>query len=320
MNYWTQNDIGVLVEHFETKTHEEIGKMLGKSKNSVRNKAHMLGLRKKADEWTDEQIQMLIDAYASAETSDQVKLQELANKIGRLKSNVCRKAKELGLTDIKRKKKSETRKRHPKYESKEERSKAASDRSKKWIHENGHPKGFLGGKHTEEAKAAMSEKLKIFNASLTDDQKTAIKIKAAKTKIEKGTYSMPRKSASWKADWREIGGKRKYFRSRWEANYARYLEFLKSNGEILEWHHEKTTFWFDGVKRGTVSYLPDFDVTEKSGEITHHEVKGWMDDRSATKLKRMAKYHPEKTLVLVQEKQYREIEKKFSFLIPGWEK
>ena len=58
-------------------------------------------------------------------------------------------------------------------------------------------------------------------------------------------------SASWKAGWREIGGQRIYARSRWEANYARYLEWLRANGSIAKWEHEPETFWFEGIKRGT---------------------------------------------------------------------
>src|SRR3990172_2886201 len=41
-----------------------------------------------------------------------------------------------------------------------------------------------------------------------------------------------------------------YVRSSWEANYARYLKWLQSNGEIIEWHYEPDTFNFDSIKRG----------------------------------------------------------------------
>ena len=128
------------------------------------------------------------------------------------------------------------------------------------------------------------------------------------------------KYATSKSGWREVGSTRKYYRSRWEANYARYLEFLKVNGEIEKWEHEPETFWFKGIKRGVVSYLPDFRVTEKNGDIVFHEVKGWMDARSKTKIKRMAKYHPEITLIVIAAKEYKELEKKISSLIVGWER
>lgn len=131
---------------------------------------------------------------------------------------------------------------------------------------------------------------------------------------------MPRTGTTWKAGWREIGGVSKYYRSRWEANYAHYLEWLKQNGEIVEWQHEPKTFWFDGVKRGCVSYLPDFRVVENGGKEAFHEVKGWMDDRSKTKIRRMAKYHPEVTLVVIDGKAYEQIRRAVGKIVAGWER
>lgn len=174
-------------------------------------------------------------------------------------------------------------------------------------------------KHTPETKNAIAEKSAAAARRMTDDQLLARTIKAAQTREKNGTQIPQRLGASWKAGWREIGGLRKFYRSRWEANYARYLEWLKGLGEIASWEHEPKTFWFDGIKRGCVSYLPDFRVVEKSGAEAYHEVKGWMDDRSRTKIKRMAKYHPSVRLVVVAAKQYREIARKVSTLVPGWE-
>lgn len=121
------------------------------------------------------------------------------------------------------------------------------------------------------------------------------------------------------------GGKRadlgnRYFRSSWEANWARYLNWLKSIGEIQEWEYEVDTFEFVGIKRGTRFYLPDFKVTNKDSSIEYHEVKGWLDPRSATKLKRMKKYHPNVRLLLIGKDQYREVANKVGALIPNWER
>lgn len=145
--------------------------------------------------------------------------------------------------------------------------------------------------------------------------------KMLKTKLKKyGTLTTnTRENCSWKAGWREIGGKRKYFRSKWEANYARYLEWLKEHNQIKEWKHENKTFWFEGIKRGCRSYLPDFEVENNNGTIEYHEVKGWYDDRSKTKVKRMAKYYPEVKLIIIFQKQYNEIKNKVGRLIKGWE-
>jgi hypothetical protein len=87
----------------------------------------------------------------------------------------------------------------------------------------------------------------------------------------------------------------------------------------VDWAHEPHTFWFDGVKRGCVSYLPDFRVDNKDGTHEWHEVKGWMDARSATAIKRMAKYFPAEKLIVIREKQYSGLRRKLGALVPGWE-
>ena len=95
-------------------------------------------------------------------------------------------------------------------------------------------------------------------------------------------------NVTWKGGKRTVGEREVFFRSRWEANYGRYLEWLKNNGEIAGWEHEVDVFWFENVKRGCVSYLPDFKITHNDGSIDYLEVKGWMVQRSKTKLKRMS--------------------------------
>lgn len=95
-----------------------------------------------------------------------------------------------------------------------------------------------------------------------------------------------------------IGDRRCYFRSRWEAVYADYLEILRKGGAIKSWEYEPKTFWFEGIKRGTCSYKPDFRVVNSAGTHEWHEVKGWMDPRSLTKLKRMAKYYPGEKIIV----------------------
>lgn len=205
-----------------------------------------------------------------------------------------------------------------KLKKNDEQLKAFGQRTKKWIAENGHPKGMLGKKHKSETLEVIGTKSKRAWEAMTDEQKQSRSWKMVKTRAMKGSYVQPRK-ASWKSGWRDFGGKRHYYRSRWEANYARYLEWLKINGHIKEWEHEPEIFWFEGVKRGTVSYLPDFRVTENNGSIAYHEVKGWMDDRSKTKIKRMAKYHPDVKLIVIEKKQYEAIKKSVSAMIDGWE-
>lgn len=90
-----------------------------------------------------------------------------------------------------------------------------------------------------------------------------------------------------------IGDKKYYFKSSYEIQYAYYLEALRLKGKIKDWFYEVDTFWFDGIKRGTNNYKPDFKIIELNGDINYVEVKGYMDEKSATKIKRMGKYHPD---------------------------
>jgi hypothetical protein len=129
----------------------------------------------------------------------------------------------------------------------------------------------------------------------------------------------PTNANTWKPGHREVGGRRIYFRSKWEANYAFYLQWLKDLSQIKAWEYETETFWFEGIKRGVCSYKPDFKVTENSGAIHYDEVKGWFDPRSRTKLKRMRIYHPKVEIRLIEKKFFSQNGKKLKGLVPGWE-
>ena len=122
------------------------------------------------------------------------------------------------------------------------------------------------------------------------------------------------------------GGKRKdlgdvYFRSSYEANYARYLNFLIDNGEdIAKWEYEPSTFEFKSIKRGVRFYTPDFKITFKDGRTEYHEVKGWDYPSGVTARKRMVKYYPHIKLVLVGEEFFKTIRAQgFHRLIANWE-
>lgn len=107
----------------------------------------------------------------------------------------------------------------------------------------------------------------------------------------------------------DINGTTMFFRSKWEANYALYLDFLTDHGEITKWEFEPDTFMFEAIKLGTRSYTPDFKVYKKDATHEYHEVKGYMDSRSKTKLKRFAKYYPDENLVLIDGDLYRTLVK-----------
>lgn len=119
----------------------------------------------------------------------------------------------------------------------------------------------------------------------------------------------------FKQGWVTVGDQKHYFRSGWEVDFACYLEILKVHGKIKGWEYEPETFWFEAIKRGTRSYLPDFRITENDGSQHYLEVKGYEDSKSRTKLKRMKKYYPDVKLEMVRRDQIEEIRYKFGSLL-----
>ncbi|NUP13793.1 MAG: hypothetical protein HOW73_47765 [Polyangiaceae bacterium] len=111
-----------------------------------------------------------------------------------------------------------------------------------------------------------------------------------------------------------------YFRSAWEANYARYLNLLKRQNGIVRWEYEAHTFVFEKISRGNRTYTPDFKVTYPDGHIEWHEVKGWMDQPSKTRLARMARYFPTEKVVVIGAGWFKAAAKGVAHVIPGWER
>jgi hypothetical protein len=317
---WSEDEDERLKSLHGSASLSQIAEQFGRSKGSIRARITRLGIAKKTY-WSDEETEVLRQTYETAGPDGVVGLERLAKTLGRDAANVCRKAKDMGLVINPNRRVVHERKVKPRmYATTEELRAAISARSKRRIAENGHPRGMLGKHHTEETRKHLSRTSKAAFLASTDEQRAEWTDKAMRTKIEKhGTLSPNVKRGSWAAGWREIGGQRKFYRSRWEANYARYLQWLKERGEIRDWQHEPETFWFHEIKRGSRTYLPDFRVWENNGISMLHEVKGWMDSRSKTKLKRMAKYYPEHKIILIDAPQYKAIRLKMMRLIAGWE-
>lgn len=286
---WTDEEIELLKGIYPKMGKKYCMDFFGKTESQVRSKASSLGLKQ------DKDSEFFKDWQARAAKS----------KVGKVRpdqSALMKKMHDDGVFAA---------------TFTEERRKQISSQTKKYIEENGHPRGMLGKSHTDDAKSRMSEASSRIWREKSDEEKSAIGLKRSKAISERGLPQ--RVNATWKSGWREIGGYKKFYRSRWEANYARYLQMLKERGEISNWLHEPDTFWFDGILRGTRSYLPDFKVFHNDGRIEYHETKGWMDQRSRTQQKRMKKYHPEVVIVLIQQKEYTILEKQFSSSIYGWE-
>ena len=121
------------------------------------------------------------------------------------------------------------------------------------------------------------------------------------------------------AAWADFGGKKIYYRSLWERNYARFLEYQKQSEMIKDWEHEPQTFWFEEIKRGVRSYLPDFKVIQLDGTHYWVEVKGFYDSKSLTKIKRFRKYYPSESLIIIDAKWFTSNNQKMRMIIPSWE-
>jgi len=142
------------------------------------------------------------------------------------------------------------------------------------------------------------------------------------------------------------GGYRKdlkqYFRSKMEANIARYFNLRE-----CEWEYEPFEYSFDKIKRGQRYYKPDFALYYQAFYYSLYEIKGYFRPEDKTKLRRFKKYYPEdfaKLKFIIPDKysrskangkmiqficddlgidfeeilSYKEMEK-YSSLIPGWE-
>jgi hypothetical protein len=107
------------------------------------------------------------------------------------------------------------------------------------------------------------------------------------------------------------GGKRadlnnQYFRSNWEANYARIL-----NEQKINWVYEPETFT---LSNGT-TYTPDFKIDEKK----FVELKGWFDNDSKQKIELFLKEYPDYELDLIGETEYYSLRNLFKHKILNWE-
>lgn len=298
----------------------------------------------KTGKLSEKEEKILISDYNSYANSG--KLQEFSKKMGKNSLYLSRCAKKLGLTDRNRPKDWKTsglkevesafREIHDSFNDRElsEKFGVKICTIVRWRRELGlkkskegrwkltpHPRGALGYSvspdHREKlissTKKAWSDPDHKFNTPEHRQYISNRMMEMRANQPESNPYS------------RCSGGRRKdiddlYFRSSWEANYARYLNFLVKQKKILKWEYEPDTFIFHEVKRGIRSYKPDFKIWENEfSEPYFVEVKGWMDNRSKTKLKYMEKYYPEIKISIVGQAEYKAIRESIRKIIPGWE-
>jgi hypothetical protein len=178
------------------------------------------------------------------------------------------------------------------------------------IKKYGHPKGMLGKHHTPEARKKMSidRKGKPRKIGAVEKMQATEMLKYGKLNFTTAANSYSRCKRGIRLDI----DPNIHFRSAWEANAARLLTF-----EGRKWEFEKKTFWFEKIRRGVRSYLPDFYLPDENIYI---EVKGWMDARSKTKLKRMKKYYPDVVIEIWDGDFFKTCKRQgLDALIPNWE-
>lgn len=305
LKHWTKQEKELIRLNYERLSHADLAAMLGRTENAVRNLCYRMGWEKAAPDWTEEELKQLRRHYEENDPPDLGELERMF--AGRHRTNICRKARELGMTQ---------NGRSLSLEAKDKIAQALSD----WHQENEHPRGFAGHQHTEAAKQIISQKVKemwqdpdaIVNSDEFRQLRSDLMAQRQAAGLVRSSYS--RGSMGKRED---LGGL--FVRSSWEANYARYLNWLIEQNEIAAWEYEPDTFWFHEIKRGTRSYTPDFKVINNDGTVEYHEIKGWMDQKSRTALKRMAKYYPDVKLVVIDKDAYYALANDIKGFIQGWE-
>lgn len=320
---WTADEDATVRAMHATHTRVEIAAKLGRTEGMVRSRCWTLGLNTKSPRWTPKELSMLRDGYAKG-VGHPLGLEKLAQEMGRTSDAICQKAADLGLTDpFRPKMEAEDRKgpRLPKFATKEALREHMSAVSKLRHRVQGHPRGMLGKRHTEEIKkvlSACSKKKWQDPSSYLNSEAYRQSISDRSVRLALAGWRPPTRHSRTASGTREDLGI--YVRSSWEANYARFLNFLKRHGKISDWEYEPHSFHFEAIKRGTRTYTPDFKVTYPDGHHEWHEVKGWMDDKSRIRLERMAKYFPEEKIVIIDEKWFKSAAKNVAPMIPNWER
>lgn len=301
MSKYKDIEMDIVSSYKELKSVWKVGDKFSIPGQTIHKILSDCGAIRKMNYFTDEDMDILKSNYS--EYADNGNLKLLAKKLGRTIPFICRKAKDAGLTNNSR----------PFSGDRDMMSTVMTA----YIKENGHPRGFLNGKHSEDTKIGFSNKNKRlwadpeskFNSDEFRQKQSDRMVEYQKNNPSSNNYSRTKKG------WWDNGSKRYFMRSSWEMNYACYLDFLLKHKEIVSWEYEIDTFWFEKIKRGVRSYTPDFKVISKNGETSYHEVKGWMDAKSKTKLNRMRIYYPEIKMELIDSSRYKSIMKNSSMFV-----
>ncbi len=97
-----------------------------------------------------------------------------------------------------------------------------------------------------------------------------------------------------------------YFHSRWEANYARVLNYLN-----VRWEYEPKTFDLE-----TQNYTPDFYLPDSNEYV---EVKNFLWKYSKVRDEKFRKLYPKIKLQLLLKEDYLKLQNKYAKFIVNWE-
>lgn len=100
---------------------------------------------------------------------------------------------------------------------------------------------------------------------------------------------------------------KQYFRSNWEANYARILNYKK-----IDWKYEPEVFSLI-IDNKEVTYRPDFYLPKTKKYI---EIKGYWKEDSKKKYEKFAKTHK---IILIDKESYQKLTKLYKNKIKKWE-
>lgn len=295
----------LIAAHQELQSIQKVAERFGMCAQSVHERLKKAEYDNwKTRKWTMDDDAMLRDRYTGY--SEKGAVEQLALIMGRTEASVHVRASRLGMTD----------------RTTSNGWAKGNQNIKTLIATKGHPKGMAGKQHSTATRSNLSAIGKGRWDKMSTTQRDDIlgqQIKGRMIAEGQRDHEPADAKKTWKAGWRTIGPHKKYFRSLWEANYGRYLQWLVEQKVILGWEHEPKTFWFDGIRRGVCSYKPDFRVVERNGDYAWHEVKGWMDDRSRVALDRFAKFFPHEKMVLIDKRAYYAIRAKVMGMIEDWE-
>lgn len=292
---WTKEEDDYLRNNSD-KTVKELSEKLGRTINSIRNRKNVIGVKRgNCPLFTPEEKDIIYQWYVNDEGVD---LEALSRYLNRPKTSISKVANDMGLT------------RYGNY-TKNERKK----RSESMVHNISkveHSKGMLGKRHTEETKTQLSLFQINRYKSMSNEEKHNIAMKSVETRRKNGTIRTTTNAYSHCKR-----GKRsdlnQFFRSAWEANIARLLNYYN-----IQWKYEYKRFDFYNETSGVLSYQPDFYLPQTNEWI---EVKGWMDNKSIKRMELFAQYYPDenKNLYLIDQNKYKIINELYKAIIPNWE-